>query len=78
MKIQAFETKLVMLAGDTSYAQSTMLDGVVDGVSPKASVARKTLAAIRQTANVRELVYLPTHDPESTQRLADREPVPPA
>lgn len=68
--------KLVMLAGDTSYAQSTMLEGVVDGVSPKASVARKTLEAIRQTASARELVYLPTHDPESQQRLADREPVP--
>jgi glyoxylase-like metal-dependent hydrolase (beta-lactamase superfamily II) len=68
--------KLVMLAGDTSYAQSTMLEGVVDGVSPKASVARRTMAAIRQTAKDRDLVYLPSHDPESKQRLADREPVP--
>jgi glyoxylase-like metal-dependent hydrolase (beta-lactamase superfamily II) len=65
--------RLVMLAGDTSYLQSTMLDSTVDGVSPKASVALKTLASIQQTARVRDLVYLPTHDPESEQRLADRE-----
>jgi glyoxylase-like metal-dependent hydrolase (beta-lactamase superfamily II) len=64
--------KLVMLAGDTSYLQRTMLDGAVDGVSPKASVARKTLAEIQQTARERDLVYLPTHDPDSAQRLADR------
>ena len=68
--------KLVMLAGDTSYLQSTMLDGTVDGVSPKASVARRTLTAIQETARVRDLVYLPTHDPESEQRLADRQIVP--
>jgi glyoxylase-like metal-dependent hydrolase (beta-lactamase superfamily II) len=65
--------RLVMLAGDTSYLQSTMLDGTVDGVSPSAAVAHKTLAAIQQTARVRDLVYLPTHDPESAQRLADRQ-----
>jgi glyoxylase-like metal-dependent hydrolase (beta-lactamase superfamily II) len=61
-----------MLAGDTSYLQRTMLDGAVDGVSPKASVARNTLAEIQQTARERDLVYLPTHDPDSAQRLADR------
>jgi glyoxylase-like metal-dependent hydrolase (beta-lactamase superfamily II) len=65
--------KLVMLAGDSSYLQSTMLDATVDGVSPKASVARKTLASIQQTARVRDLVYLPTHDPESVRRLSERE-----
>jgi glyoxylase-like metal-dependent hydrolase (beta-lactamase superfamily II) len=68
--------RLVMLAGDTSYLESTMLAGTVDGVSPKASVAHKTLTAIQQTARVRDLVYLPTHDPESERRLADRQIVP--
>jgi glyoxylase-like metal-dependent hydrolase (beta-lactamase superfamily II) len=68
--------KLVMLAGDTSYLESTMLDRAVDGVSPRASVARNTLVAIQQTAREHDLVYLPTHDPESEKRLTERASVP--
>jgi glyoxylase-like metal-dependent hydrolase (beta-lactamase superfamily II) len=49
-----------------------MLAGRVDGVSADDEVAGATLRAIRQFARDRPTVYLPTHDPESSARLASR------
>jgi len=66
----------IMLAGDTSYSQQLLVDGVVDGVSPDVDVARGTLDRIRALARERPLVYLPSHDPESASRLANRSTVP--
>ncbi len=63
---------VLFLAGDASYTQDLMVAGKVDGVSPDASVAAATLAAIRRFARERPTVYLPTHDPESGARLAGR------
>jgi len=57
------------LAGDTSYTEPLMRAGTVDGVSPDEQVAARTLAAIRRFATERRVVYLPTHDPESANRL---------
>jgi glyoxylase-like metal-dependent hydrolase (beta-lactamase superfamily II) len=67
-----------MFAGDTSYSESTMLDLAVDGVAPSARDALRTLKKIRALAQERELVYLPTHDPDSAERLARRTAVPAA
>jgi glyoxylase-like metal-dependent hydrolase (beta-lactamase superfamily II) len=61
-----------LLAGDTSYSQSLLLAGTVDGVSPDPRVARQTLERILGLAHERPLVYLPSHDPESVSRLANR------
>src|SRR4029078_8888982 len=36
----------IMLAGDTSYLESTMLNGTVDGVSPDEAVATATLPRV--------------------------------
>jgi N-acyl homoserine lactone hydrolase len=58
------------LAGDTSYTQQQLLDGRVDGVSPNAAEARKTMRMIVRYAAERPTVYLPSHDPESAARLA--------
>lgn len=63
---------MILLAGDTSYNEALMLDGKVDGVSPNASVSSATLKAIREFARTRPIIYLPTHDPESATRLANR------
>jgi glyoxylase-like metal-dependent hydrolase (beta-lactamase superfamily II) len=60
------------LAGDTSYDERLMLLGRIDGVSANDDVASATLSAIRQFARDRSTVYLPTHDPESSGRLASR------
>src|SRR5271169_148679 len=59
----------IMLAGDASYLESTMLSGTVDGVSPDETVAAATLARIREFCSQRATVYLPAHDPHAAQRL---------
>jgi N-acyl homoserine lactone hydrolase len=59
----------IMLAGDTSYLDSAMLAGTVDGISPDETVARRTLADIRALCAEHPTVYLPTHDPNSADRL---------
>jgi glyoxylase-like metal-dependent hydrolase (beta-lactamase superfamily II) len=57
------------LAGDTSYNQQLLLAGKVDGVSPSEAISRQTMKNIVALAMERPLVYLPSHDPESEQRL---------
>jgi N-acyl homoserine lactone hydrolase len=64
----------IMLAGDTSYLESAMLRGTVDGVSPDEAAVRATLANIRALCAQRPTVYLPTHDPQSAERLGRRRP----
>jgi N-acyl homoserine lactone hydrolase len=56
------------LAGDTSYDERLMLDGV----SADEQVCTATLDAIRQFAQFQPTVYLPTHDPRAADRLAQR------
>ena len=60
------------LAGDTSYTQRLLLEGKVDGVSPNVDTARQTLNQIATLAEDQPLVYLPSHDPESNNRLAQQ------
>jgi glyoxylase-like metal-dependent hydrolase (beta-lactamase superfamily II) len=62
----------IFLAGDTSYSEALMLAGKVDGVSPDEHISKATLKAIGGFARSRPTVYLPTHDPESGERLASR------
>jgi glyoxylase-like metal-dependent hydrolase (beta-lactamase superfamily II) len=62
-------------AGDASYTEQLMLDGVVDGVTSDPAQSRATLARTRELAAERPTVYLPTHDPESVARLAAKQPV---
>jgi glyoxylase-like metal-dependent hydrolase (beta-lactamase superfamily II) len=66
--------RLVLLAGDASYTQDLMLEGVADGVTNDVQAARSTLAAIRALAHSRATVYLPSHDPDSPRRLASMQP----
>ena len=63
---------LLFLAGDTSYTEELMLQGAVDGVSPNTSAAALTLRRIQQLASQRPTVYLPSHDPSSSERLEAR------
>jgi len=57
------------LAGDTSYNQRTLVERKVDGVSPSEDVARATMDKILLFAKQRPLIYLPSHDPDSAERL---------
>lgn len=60
----------LLLAGDTSYNQSLLVARKVDGVSPDPAVASRTHERILGLARERPLVYLPSHDPDSENRLA--------
>ena len=62
----------LFIAGDTSYSQQLLIAGKVDGVSPNENDARATLAKIAALAKERPLVYLPSHDPQSEERLRNR------
>jgi glyoxylase-like metal-dependent hydrolase (beta-lactamase superfamily II) len=68
----------VLLAGDSSYTQDAMLRGAVDGVGPDEAAERLTHERIRAYAAETPTVYLPTHDPETVARLAERRTVPAA
>ena len=59
----------LFLAGDTSYNQELLIAGKVDGVSPDEDVARQTLSRIVALSKEKPIVYLPSHDPESGNRL---------
>jgi glyoxylase-like metal-dependent hydrolase (beta-lactamase superfamily II) len=63
---------IVILAGDASYTEATLIAGQVDGVSSDETVALASLAKLRDLASRRPVVYLPAHDPVSAERLARR------
>jgi glyoxylase-like metal-dependent hydrolase (beta-lactamase superfamily II) len=63
------DDRLVLLAGDASYTQSLMLDGLADGVTNDEATARDTLRRIRRLTEAEPTVYLPSHDPDSARRL---------
>jgi glyoxylase-like metal-dependent hydrolase (beta-lactamase superfamily II) len=66
------EEQDIVLAGDASYLERTMLSGKIDGVSPDEAVAKATLANIRALCAQRPTIYLPTHDPHAAERLRQR------
>jgi N-acyl homoserine lactone hydrolase len=63
--------KSTFLAGDTSYTQQLLLDGVVDGVSESDEVTQQTIQRIQKYLHSVSTVYLPSHDPEAVTRLAN-------
>lgn len=65
----------VFLAGDTSYTEALLLERQVDGVSPDADRARQTLDAIYRYVHDEPTVYLPSHDPQSAERLRNQDTV---
>jgi hypothetical protein len=48
-----------------------MFSGRIDGIGVDEGAASATLAAIRAFAKTRPTIYLPAHDPEAAQRLAE-------
>jgi glyoxylase-like metal-dependent hydrolase (beta-lactamase superfamily II) len=59
-------------AGDASYTQQLMMERKVDGVAPDEQEARQTLQRINQFTHETPTVYLPSHDPQSGERLANK------
>jgi N-acyl homoserine lactone hydrolase len=66
----------VFLGADSAYTQDAMLRGVADGVGVDEALERETHERIRAFAAQTPTVYLPSHDPDTAARLADRETVP--
>ena len=66
------------LAGDTSYNESLLLAGKVDGVSPDPRATWRTYERILSLAGERPLVYLPSHDADSARRLIERAVIDPS
>jgi glyoxylase-like metal-dependent hydrolase (beta-lactamase superfamily II) len=63
---------IVFLAGDTSYTEELMVAEVIDGVAPAVTSARQTLERIKSFTTRHPTVYLPSHDPQSSERLDQR------
>jgi glyoxylase-like metal-dependent hydrolase (beta-lactamase superfamily II) len=61
--------RVVLIAGDSAYAERSLLDGVVDGVAQDARAHRDSTARLRELCRRREVVFLPSHDPGSAARL---------
>jgi len=62
----------LFFAGDASYTLQLMLDQIVDGVAQDEVSSRQTLKRILQYVQEFPTVYLPSHDPDAAQRLAQR------
>jgi glyoxylase-like metal-dependent hydrolase (beta-lactamase superfamily II) len=62
----------ICFAGDVSYTQQLMLDQQIDGVSPNVKDAQQTLERMYKFVQTVPTVYLPSHDPDSGQRLMER------
>ena len=62
----------VLFAGDLSYTQEALLTDRLDGVAPSARLSHRTLRTARRHVGLRPTVYLPSHDPDSADRLARR------
>ena len=65
----------VFIAGDSSYTEDAMLRGAVDGVGADEDAELLTHERIRAYAAATPTVYLPSHDPETSARLAERSAV---
>lgn len=63
------------LAGDASYTQQLLLDGVVDGVAGNDAEDLLTMQRIRKYLQTTPTIYLPTHDPDAAKRLTNQEVV---
>jgi N-acyl homoserine lactone hydrolase len=61
------------LAGDASYTQALMLAGQIDGVSLDRQVTRRSLERIQEFCRSTPTVYLPSHDHDTPDRLANKQ-----
>ena len=69
--------RALFFAGDTSYDEELLREGALDGVAPDPKAALASMERIRELALQRPTVYLPAHDPDAAQRLADRQTLKP-
>ncbi|HME03402.1 MAG TPA: N-acyl homoserine lactonase family protein [Solirubrobacteraceae bacterium] len=66
---------VVLIAGDASYTVPALLEGLIDGVAQDAALERDSHRRLRELAERRPVIYLPSHDPDAPRRLGEREPL---
>ena len=66
---------MVMLAGDSAYAQALLLDCSIDGVGPDPALQKDTKQRILQFAAQVPTVFLPAHEWDAARRLEVREAI---
>jgi glyoxylase-like metal-dependent hydrolase (beta-lactamase superfamily II) len=71
------EASTLLIAGDASYTQANLQADVIDGVAEDETAAKRTLHRVRELGAERPLTYLPTHDPQTPERLLARDIVHP-
>lgn len=59
----------VLLAGDISFNQQQLVDQEVPGINIDKAASRDTIQKLLDYSKQRPLIYLPSHDPSSGQRL---------
>ncbi|MDE9449790.1 N-acyl homoserine lactonase family protein [Aliiroseovarius sp. Z3] len=62
----------IMFAGDTSYTENNLIGMIADGVGTDIDAELETHRKILAYAYKHPTVYLPSHDPEASKRLAGR------
>lgn len=62
-----------LLAGDASYTQELMLAEQIDGVANDRQAARRTLNQVQAFCRSTQTVYLPSHDPDTPDRLTNQQ-----
>ncbi len=60
---------VVLVAGDVAYTQDLLIADVVDGVGPDPAAQHDSHRRIMELAARTPTIFLPSHDPESEQRL---------
>ena len=71
------EAATVLVAGDASYTEANLQAGVIDGVAEAEARAALTFEQLSALAAERPIVFLPTHDPQTPERLATQQTVSP-
>jgi len=62
---------LVLLTGDAAYSERALFAGVVDGAAQDDRAHRRSTALLRELCERHRVVVAPSHDPESSRRLAE-------
>jgi N-acyl homoserine lactone hydrolase len=63
----------VMFAGDVCYSQEQLLNGKFTGANASFRAAHDTYERIKAFARHQGMIFLPSHDPESAERLRNWE-----
>lgn len=64
--------KTLMFAGDTSYTEKNLVEMIADGVGADIDAELETHRKILAYCSGHPTVYLPSHDPDASKRLAGR------